>query len=199
MQIAYPQYLTNDKLNVAKPIGSKLLSSIRIYLLKQIAFNPSLSPVRANIKSPLITNTRHFGRLKSSEKNKLTPLHTSKKIRKGSDSSSSSASASAYKELIPTKIDVFDKKQQRWAIKNGIAVHSKKVDSPQVKNKIQIHAVHYLRDLSNAIRNPLALSSPSKLPPRPQNVNKSVIKQINDNLTQLLNECSPDKNLLGVQ
>ena len=139
MNISYPQYIAKDKLVVTYPIAHKLISSIRIYLLKQITCIPMLSPVIANIKSPLITNTRHFGRLTSGKNNKkkLTSLYSDHKVHKGSDSNSSSISL--YKESIPTKIDVFDKKQQRWAIKNGIAIHSKKINSPKTKNKFTLH------------------------------------------------------------
>ena len=187
MHTPIPHYVCQEEVeNSPTAVSKKLISSIRIYLLKQITPIGVFTPIIANIKSPTISNTRHFGSISS--KKTPTPIsHTSAKLRKGSDSSGSSA-ASLCKEQIPIKMEVFDKKQQRWAINNGITFSRKLPDSPKMKNTTQIKAAQFLRELSNSFKLSAksALKSPSK-------INKYVMKQINDNLSKILIGTSPKK------
>ena len=188
MHTPIPHYASQkDAENSPKAISKKLISSIRIYLLKQITPIGVFTPVVAKIKSPTISNTRRLGSI-SSKKSPPPLFHSIAKLHKGSDSSGSSASL--CKEQIPIKIEVFDKKQQRWAINNGITLSHKLPDSPKMKNLIQIRAARFLRELSNSLKLSAksAIKSPSK-------INKYVMKQINDNLSKMLIDTSPKKDL----
>ncbi len=166
MQIELPRY---DNISFPSPKNKPRINEVRIYLLRKEISKPTITPsVVATIISKTISNNSGIKSFRSSKgTNKL-----SINIRKGSDSSASSN----YEQILPTKKVVADKKQQRWANKNGILSQYK--NNETLANDIQMRAARYLRKLSASF-----ISSPKKYR-SPNAIDSYTINQINKNLLQ---------------
>ena len=169
MQIELPRY---DNISFPSPKNKPRINEVRIYLLRKEISKPTITPsVVAKIISKTISNNSGIKSIRSIRSSKGTNK-LSINIRKGSDSSASSN----YEPILPTKKVVADKKQQRWATKNGI-LSQYKVNESQ-SNDIQMRAARFLRKLSASF-----ISSPKKYR-SPNAIDSYTINQINKNLLQ---------------
>jgi hypothetical protein len=160
MHSTFPKYI-GDAIPLMKK--QKYINDTRQYLLFNVSPVNQQIHVIATITSPTISNKKKFVN-SSNYKKALLTYALPKRVRKTSDSSTSSAS-NGKESKIPSKKELADKKQRRWAMKNGIQLIN---DSPQViGNEIQLKGAAFLRDLAHTL---MCINKPQKKDTSNENV-----------------------------
>jgi hypothetical protein len=144
MKSTFPKYC-GDAIPLMKK--QKYINNTRQYLLFNVSPVNQQCHLVATITSPTISNKKKFVNV-SNHKKALLVYALPKYVRKTSDSSTSSAS-NGKEGKIPSKKELAEKKQRRWAMKNGIQLIN---DSPQViGNEIQLKGAAFLRELAHTL------------------------------------------------